>query len=93
MRTQLRINASGDAYDREAERAAEQMTEMPNPSLRSHTSKENRPSPIQRYMDGSNRGRASAPSLVRDVLSSAGEPPDASDQCPFYLGLFYECEL
>jgi Domain of unknown function (DUF4157) len=83
LQTKLRINGSGDEYEQEAERVAKQVMRMAHPPLRPHIAKENVSSSIQRHKVSTNRGPVSAPSIVRDVLSSPGEPLDAATRAFF----------
>jgi peptidoglycan hydrolase-like protein with peptidoglycan-binding domain len=66
IQPKLRIGASGDAREREADQVAEQVMRMPEPRLQTGR----RPSDDAGYLE--------APAAVHDVLRSPGHPLDAS---------------
>ncbi|HEV3037642.1 MAG TPA: DUF4157 domain-containing protein [Candidatus Angelobacter sp.] len=87
----LTLNQPGDQYEQEAERVAEQVMRMPEPAnmqrqaassgaadtlQRKCTDCEEEENQLQRQ--GTGAGPAAAPPIVHEVLSSPGQPLDAS---------------
>jgi Domain of unknown function (DUF4157) len=82
MQTKLRINESGDEYEKEADRAAEQVMRMPEPGKQTESTT---PTPfLQRTVSSaSSAGIGIAPPIVHEVLSSPGQPLDAASRTFF----------
>jgi len=81
LQPKLTINQPGDQYEQEADRVAEQVMRMPNPSApvvqrkcASCQEEENPKNQLQRQESGS--GPELAPPIVHEVLSSPGSPLD-----------------
>jgi ankyrin repeat protein len=80
----LRVSEPGDAYEQEADHVAEQVIRMPEVPM----GQEKAPTPtaplIQRRVAGSSSaGTGSVPPIVHDVLSSPGQPLDATSRVFF----------
>ncbi len=69
LQTQMRINESGDRYEREADRGADQAMATPVNAVVSTT-----PPRIQRFSGQDNRQMAAVPASVDQVLASPGRP-------------------
>jgi hypothetical protein len=72
--TPLRVNTPGDAYEREADRAAEQVVSGKRSRAGWPLSKISMQAPLQRVADGSGTSSALAPDAVHDVLRGEGRP-------------------
>ncbi len=83
LQAKLHISESGDKYEQEADRVAEQVMRMPDPNPRPETSKVPSTPLIQRRVVGSNTQAGGAPPIVHDVLSSPGQPLDAPTRAFF----------
>ncbi len=83
FQAKLRVNQPGDAFEREADRVAEQVMRMPGPVLQRQEDEEEeeeflQAKPlIQRRVSGEAGGGA-APPIVHDVLRSPGRPLEPS---------------
>jgi Domain of unknown function (DUF4157) len=78
----LVINEPGDAYEREADRAAEQVMRMSAPVVNPRCDP-SAPPRVQRRAANGERGVMEAPPIVHDVLSSPGQPLDAATRAFF----------
>lgn len=79
LQAKLRIGEVNDVYEREADRLAETVMRMPEPSVQRKCSaceKEERS--VQRKPSGPASAPDVAPPIVHDVLSSGGHPLDSS---------------
>lgn len=84
LQRKLVVNEPGDAYEREADRVAEQVMGLPEPS-RDGAWKPAGPRPaVQRRLGGSvGSATMAAPSAVEDVLSAPGRPLDSATRVFF----------
>jgi Domain of unknown function (DUF4157) len=77
LQPKLAINAPGSIGEQEADRAAEQIIRMPNPTTAGNSSVFSRRSQLQRPVDPGG-GLEEAPPIVHEVLLSPGRPLDAA---------------
>lgn len=81
--TEIRINSSGDVYEQEADRIADQVVRLPDSSCKDDPSVSPAASLVaQRVSDGSSDG-LEAPPVVHNVLSSPGRPLDDATRVSF----------
>ena len=89
IQAKLKTSTPGDAFEREAERVADQVVHLPEHQLQRHCgSKSNCPSEreqptlgkeqLQTKSAGQNELRGDAPPIVNEVLRSSGRPLDAN---------------
>ena len=83
LQEKLRINEPGDQYEQEADRVADQVMRMKEPTSERDTSKNSRSALVQRNVGANAAGPAAAPAIVQDVLSSPGEPLNAETRAFF----------
>ena len=83
LQTNLAINDTGDAYEQEADRVAEQVMKMQEPASETDTSKHSGSALVQRNVGANAAGAAAAPAIVQHVLSSPGEPLNAETRAFF----------
>jgi hypothetical protein len=83
LQTKLRINEPGDEYEQEADRVAEHVMRMPDPHLKPENPRFTTTPLGQRRVTEGNTGVGEAPLIVHDVLSSPGEPLDATTRAFF----------
>lgn len=74
LQTKLKIGKANDSYEQEADRIAGQITNTSNPNnIGGNKCSQSAPA-IQRRFANALNGSTEAPSIVHDVLSSAGKP-------------------
>lgn len=78
LQAKLRISEPGDEYEQEADRVAEQVMRMPEPSRRRMSQGYPMPPLVQRRTEGTSCGVTEAPPIVHDVLNSPGQPLDTA---------------
>ena len=83
LQTKLRVNEPGDAYEQEADRVTEQVLRMPDPAKEAGTSITATAPLVQRKVNANSAGIGTVPPLVYDVLSSPGQPLDATTRAYF----------
>ena len=77
LQPKLRVNAAGDPYEQQADRAAERVMRMADPTVEGRA-----PLRLQRLAAGE-MGATVAPALVDEVIASPGEPLDANARAFF----------
>lgn len=83
LQTKLAISESGDMYEQEADRVAEQVMKMsPNDVSKRQKSGMSQPL-VQRRASGGATGLAEVPMIVHEVLNSPGQPLDAATRAFF----------
>ena len=83
LQTKLTISESGDVYEQEADRVAEQVMRM-SPAEVSKRQNGSRAQPlVQRRASGNVTGLAEAPPSVHEVLNSPGQPLDPATRAFF----------
>ena len=83
LKTRLQINEPGDECEQEADRVADQIMRMPEPTLQPTTAKTTPPPLVQRKASDSTAGIGTAPTIVQDVLASTGRPLDPAKRAFF----------
>ena len=84
LQRKLAINEPGDEYEREADRVAEQVMQMPEPERGPGVAESPRTPLVQRRVNGGGpTGIGTAPQIVHDVLNTPGQPLDASTRAFF----------
>jgi Domain of unknown function (DUF4157) len=82
LQTKLQIGEAGDRYEQEADRVAEQVVQMPEPTIQYQVEPEaisDSITPLQRR--SADRDRISeVPPIVNEVLNSPGQPLDSGTQ-------------
>jgi hypothetical protein len=84
LQAKLRINESGDEYEKEADRMVEQIIRMPDVTVDHETSSTGGGPLVQRRTgETSEAGTGVAPPIVHDLLSSPGQPLDVATRAFF----------
>lgn len=84
LQTKLYINEPGDEYEQEADRVARQVMRVPDAEVSTKASTTRQTEIVQRKISGnSSAGMGTVPSIVHDVLSTSGQPMDASTRAFF----------
>jgi len=87
LQPKLRINEPGDIYEQEADRVADQVMRMSEPSLQRQATAEEEEEEeellqtkrqSQRQVEGGTETPSETPAIVHEVLRSPGQPLDAS---------------
>jgi hypothetical protein len=86
LQRKLVINESGDPYEQEADRVAEQVIRMPEVPMGDESASRQVAPLVQRKMsDADANGIGTAPAIVHDVLATPGHPLDAATRNYFEL--------
>ena len=83
LQTKLRINEPGDEYEQEADRVAEQVMRIPDRKVSAENSQLLATPLVQRREGEGGAGVGEAPPIVREVLSSDGQPLDIATRAYF----------
>ena len=80
LQAKLRIGSPNDAYEREADRVAEQVMRMPEPNVQRKCAEceEHEKKTLRRSENGIGPEHEAAPPIVHDVLGGSGRPLDPS---------------
>lgn len=88
LQAKLAVIAPDDAYEQEADRVAEQVTQHPQQSISSGVGEVSSPPLVQRKVPGSAAGISEAPPSVHAALSSPGQslPSDLQEEMGQHFG-------
>lgn len=90
LQTKLRISEPGDEYEQEADRVAEQVMRMTEPSEDAARFTAARTSLVRRKMNANSAALSTLPAIVQDALSSPGQSLDVATRAFFEPRLGYD---